>query len=172
MSKQHLFFPLLLIVLLSGCGYQLRGTDGGMAMPQISPLYINGLALADPFTQVLRNNLRGAEVELTDNPAEARQTLYVFNHLRDKRVHSIGSRGKVLEYELIEQLSFRLGSPPDRLEREQAQQLRVSRVYTNPETETLGRQYEESELRRDMHQQLASRLLRQMAHQVKAAQGQ
>ncbi|MBF0256139.1 MAG: hypothetical protein HQL47_06710 [Gammaproteobacteria bacterium] len=172
MSKQHLFHSVLLMLLLSGCGYQLRGAGGSMAMPQISPLYINGLALADPFTQVLRNNLRGAEVEVTDNPAAAKQTLYVFNHLRDKRVHSVGSRGKVLEYELIESLSFRLGSPPDRFDQTKAEVLSVRRIYTNPETETLGRQYEEAELRRDMYQQLASRLMRQMAHQVKAVQAQ
>lgn len=160
------FIFSLLALTLVGCGYQLRGAGGSMNMPEISPLFISGLAFADPFTQTLRSNLRGAEVELVENPAEAKQTLYIFNHSRDKRVHSVGSRGKVLEYELIESLSFKLGGQPDQFERERAQPLTVRRVYTNPETETLGRQYEEAELRRDMQQQLATRLMRQMAHQV------
>jgi LPS-assembly lipoprotein len=159
---------LLLMLILAGCGYQLRGAGGSMAMPQISPLYISGLAFADPFSQTLRNNLAGAEVVLVDSAVGAKETLYIFNHVRDKRVHSVGSRGKVLEYELTESLSFSLGRMPDRFAREKAEVLSVRRIYTNPETETLGRQYEEAELRKDMYQQLASRLMRQMAHQVAA----
>lgn len=158
---------LAFVLLLAGCGFQLRGADGSMSLASLSPLYISGLSPADPFSQVLRSNLRGADAQLVEDPASARERLVIFNHKRDKKVHSVGSRGRVLEYELTESLSFALGAMPDRFGQERAEVLSVSRVYTNPETETLGRQYEETELRRDMYQQLATKLLRRMAARAK-----
>jgi LPS-assembly lipoprotein len=157
---------VLLLVSLAGCGFQLRGADGALSLEGISPLFISGLAIADPFTQVLRSNLRGSDVALVEQASAAKETLSVFNHKREKKVHSIGARGRVLEYALTERLSFSLGGMPGRFEQESAEVLSVRRVYTNPETETLGRQYEENQLRRDMYQELATKLIRRMASKV------
>lgn len=156
-------FVLLLALSLSACGFQLRGAGGSMSLASLSPLFIRGLSTADPFYQVLRSNLRGADAEIVQDRAAARETLIIYNHKRDKKIHSVGARGRVLEYELIESLSFTLGSMPSRFERERAKVLSVRRIYTNPETETLGRQYEETELRRDMYQQLSTQLLRRIS---------
>lgn len=160
--------PLLVLLgLLSGCGFQLRGTDASYSLGHLSPLYISGLGPTDVLFIMLRGQLAGSGVKITDKVSEANEQLFIYDRRVDKKTHSVTGRGKVLEYELIESLSFHLGGPPDILARQEAKPVTVRRVYVNPETETLARQAEEVELRRDMQQQLAGLLLQRLAAQAR-----
>lgn len=153
----------LLSGLLAGCGFQLRGTDASYALDQLSPLYISGIGLGDPLFMMLKGQLTGSGVQIVDNPAQAREQLHIYNRRMEKKTHSVTGRGKVREYELIESLSFNLGGTPDAMAQVQNKPVSVRRVYVNPETETLARQVEETDLRRDMQQQLTGMLLQRLA---------
>lgn len=167
-NRFHLILPLLFLFgLLSGCGFQLRGTDGSYALDQLSPLYVSGVGAGDPLYTMLRGQLTGSGVKLVDNPNQAKEQLHIYNRSQEKKTHSVTGRGKVREYELIESLSFNLGGTPDSMEREQNKPISVRRVYVNPETEVMARQTEEGDLRRDMQQQLVGMLLQRMAAQTR-----
>lgn len=178
-SRLPFIAPLALFLvfgLLTGCGFQLRGMDTSYAIEHLSPLYISGLGVGDPLYSMLRGQLAGSGVKLVDNPTQAREVLHIYDRSQEKRTHSVTGRGKVREYELLETLSFNLGGSPDSTERLQNKPISVRRVYVNPETETMARQMEETDLRRDMQQQLVGMLLQRLAAQTRsrsrAAQGQ
>ncbi|MBU0501152.1 MAG: hypothetical protein KJ558_03815 [Gammaproteobacteria bacterium] len=161
-------FTLVLALSLSACeGFHLRGYGGGASLAAISPLYISGLDETDELYRILRAYLPQYGVTLVDKREAAKQELTIFDRQSNKKVHSVTGRGKVLEYELTEGFAYHLGSTPDAVERDSANRLSVSRVYTNPETEVLGRRNEETLIWRDMRQQLASRLVRLLSVQAK-----
>ncbi|OGT90885.1 MAG: hypothetical protein A2514_07055 [Gammaproteobacteria bacterium RIFOXYD12_FULL_61_37] len=158
-------FTLALALFLSACeGFHLRGTAGDVSLEGINPLYITGLSETDEFYRILRDYLTHYGVSVTDRKEGAAKQLSIFDRQSEKKVHSVGGRGKVLEYELIEGFAYHLGSSvPGQIEQEGANRLSVNRVYTNPETEVLGRANEETQIWRDMRQQLASRLIRMLS---------
>jgi outer membrane lipopolysaccharide assembly protein LptE/RlpB len=169
-SKVPLRFilPLFLVFsLVAGCGFQLRGTDANYSLEHLSPLYISGLGQTDPLFIMLRGQLAGSGVQVVANPAQAKELLHIYGRTAEKKTHSVTGRGKTLEYELTESLSFNLGGPPDAMAQAQNKPVTVRRVYVNPETETLARQTEETDLRRDMQQQLVGMLLQRLAAQAR-----
>lgn len=167
--SMKLSLPLLVLLgLLTGCGFQLRGTGANYSLEHLSPLYIVGLGSTDPLYIMIRGQLVGSGVRITTNPAEAKEQLYIYGRGVDKKTHSVTGRGKVLEYELIESLSFNLGGPPDAMAQVRNKPIQVRRVYVNPERETLARQAEEIDLRRDMQTQLAGQLMQRLAAQSRA----
>lgn len=158
---------LMLVLLLGACGYQLRGTGPEADLAAISPLYISGLGPTNPLYRVLRDYLRGANVEVLEEAAGAKETLTIFDYKQERKIYSVGSRGRVLEYELILSVAFRLGRELQVDPADPSRRVSVRRVYANPETETLGRQYEEAALWRDMQQQLGGLLMRRITAKVK-----
>jgi LPS-assembly lipoprotein len=158
---------LLAMLLLGACGFQLRGTGSDADLTSISPLHVSGLGPTVPFYRMLRDYLRGANVEIAEEAKGAAETLTLFDFKRDRKIYSVGSRGRVLEYELIESVAFRLGRELQVDPADPARRVTVRRIYANPETETLGRQYEEATLWRDMEQQLAGLLMRRITAKVK-----
>ncbi len=133
----------------------------------LSPLYLQGLSVSDDFSRVLRKRLTDAHIQLAPSRAEAAQVLYFFDRNQSKRVHSINARGKKLEYELEESVSFSLTKPQDKFDRTQAPKIVIRRVQTNPDTQTLAREIEERELRKGMLREMADRLLRRLAAQAR-----
>jgi outer membrane lipopolysaccharide assembly protein LptE/RlpB len=158
---------LFLLVLLAGCGFQPRGVAERADLSALSPLYVQGLPLSDNFSRVLRKRLTDAQVRLASTRGEATQVLHLFGRDQSKRVQSIDARGKSLEYELTEAVSFSLGETRDDFDKTQAPRITIRRAQTNPQTETLARQIEERELRRQMQREMADRLLRRLAAQAR-----
>jgi LPS-assembly lipoprotein len=156
---------LLVLALLQGCGWHLRG-DLDLP-PSISPLFIQGVARYDALRMELGRSLAGSGVEVAEQQNKAGAVLRILNHTSNKRVLSvIGSTGKVAEYELQEALEFDMVDargqelfPPQRVE--------VLRSYTNREDEVLGKRREEETLRKEMRRDLASRMLNHMQANLK-----
>ena len=153
-------------LLLSACGgFHLRGSGPDVSLAAISPLRLLGLPQTAGLYPALREELRAADVALTEFQESAAATLALSGHRIDKRIHSVDDKGKVLEYELIEEFSYTLtGNTTARGERRGHGTLRARRVYTNPETtEVLGRRNEEETLRKEMRRELAQNLIRRLS---------
>ncbi len=156
---------LLVLALLQGCGWHLRG-DLDLP-PSISPLFIQGLARYDALRMELDRSLAGSGVELTEQRNKAGAVLRILNHSSNKRVLSvIGTTGKVAEYELQESLEFDMVDARGQ-ELFPRQQAEVLRTYTNREDEVLGKRREEQELRKDMRRDLVARVLNHMQANLK-----
>ncbi len=92
-----------LALLLAGCGYHLRGTQGVTAA--LPPLHLGG-DRSIPLYEILRRAL-----EETGTPLVARESaqlvLVLLGEQRDRRVLSVAATGtEVQEYELIYSATF------------------------------------------------------------------
>ncbi len=161
---QHLALGILILSLLQGCGFHLRGSAD--LPPSISPLYIEGLGAYDPLRKVLRQTLADSNVQITDNRAQARTILRLRNQEHERRVLSVDGQGKVVEYELHHALDFDLiGADGNTLAEEQT--VGTQRAYINTETEVLGKAEEELDVQEDMRVDLASRIVSRLQSQLR-----
>lgn len=164
----RLIAVVVILLSLTACsGFTLRGTGGGTAsLERISPLYLTGLAKTDGLYRAIREQMRAANVVLTEDQASAAETLNISGRGFNKKVNSVGSRGKVLEYELLESFRYSLGRKAAVGDGKRSGAITARRIYTNPETQVLGRQHEEAALRRDMWQELANMLIMRLSRQL------
>ena len=91
-----LFTLLFSLALLSACGFHLRGsvTEG----VQLPPTYLTGTA--GPLLQEVRYYLVVSKVPVVKNQKEAQLVIDLISEDVQRRVLSVGSTGKVEEYEV------------------------------------------------------------------------
>ncbi len=158
-----LALALVLATMCSACGFQLRG-QATQLVNLGGPLQLAGLAIQDPLYTELRQALRVAGAEAGSEPGGA-AVLRISGRQSTRRVLSVDTRNKALEYELEESFLFSVHGA-DGSERVPEQRLRALRVIFNPEDEVLGRNREEDLLRGDMRRDLANRLVERLAAQL------
>jgi LPS-assembly lipoprotein len=100
-----MLLPLLLAVL-SGCGFHLRGAY--QLPPQLSPLYIDKDSMSYPLYQELRAAMKASGMELTTDVAQAASELRITRESRSRAVQSLDSSGRAREYDLKYELGFSL----------------------------------------------------------------
>ncbi|MCF6353861.1 MAG: LPS assembly lipoprotein LptE [Candidatus Polarisedimenticolaceae bacterium] len=166
-KKSRLFIAVLvvsLLTLLQGCGFQLRGA--AELPPSISPLYLQGMGEHDPLRRDLRQVFEGANIQLTSDQSKASSTLHITKQEQDRRVLSVDSRGKVVEYEIHQALEFEL-LDADGVSLMERQSVGSQRAYENPETGILGKDQEEKLLRRDLRLDLVRRIAYRIQEQFR-----
>ena len=144
---------MLVIALLSGCGYQLRGSA---SLPEVmSVTYIEGLrpysALVDDFAYALRT--RNASV--TQDSAAASAVLKITGNTTEKLVVSVDTSGNVLEYEIRQTIRFSV-SGPDRRELLPEQSITLSRDFLFTSSDVLAKEREEKLVRRTLQENLVN----------------
>ncbi|MCG8428438.1 MAG: LPS assembly lipoprotein LptE [Chromatiales bacterium] len=156
---------LIITLLLSGCGFQLRGASDLPA--SISPVHIQGVAPNSPIGRELRQLLLDSQVAVSADFKQAASVLRLSDYRSHRRVLSVDNNGKVAEYELHESVRFELIEKQSGKQRLTPQAIGVTRAYINTEEEVLGKQQEEAFLRQDMQRDLAYRLIRRLQAQLK-----
>lgn len=157
----RLALSLLLLALLTGCGFQLRGQVMQLSGLQ-QPLLVAGVTPDSPLGRELRDQLLQAGTQLTEDAAQAGATLRITHVHSGDRILGLDSRNRATEYELVESLRFRL-LERQAGERMSEQQLRVTRTLFLPQTRVLAGQAEAETLREDMRRELVNRLIRRLA---------
>lgn len=153
---------LLVAVLLGldGCGFHPRGQE--MAPPtQLSPVWVSGLASHHPFYRELTHQLQVSGTKLATDEQSASTLLKIHNQKTDRRVLSVNARNNTVEYEIVESLEYSIQYPVDTAAEHQF--LSAHRILFNPGIQILGRDREETLLRKDMYKQLARLLINQLA---------
>jgi len=148
--------PALLLLLLSGCGFALRGSADLPAALQT--MIVAGEEENGELLQEVRRALRNSGVTIVE--ADSPYLLRIGRESSGERVVSVNSNARAGEYELEMNLPFQLlqgGTAvlgPDTIS--------LSRVYlTDPENAVAKEEEAElirSELRRELAQQLLRRL--------------
>ena len=150
---------LLTVVLLSACGFHLRGQAN---MP-FKALYLNAENPNTPFITDLRNSLEANQVQLVNTAESAEMTLNIVAEISDKQILSLGGGVRVNEFRLIYRVSLRA------YDREQhdwisAEDMELRRDYSYDDTKLLAKEAEEhllvQSMRSDMVQQIVRRLSR------------
>jgi LPS-assembly lipoprotein len=142
-----------LVAGLAGCGFQLRGSA---ALPaEMAVTYIQGASpygsLVDDFSAALR--VRNASV--TRQRSEATAVLRIHDSKVERRVLSVSSAGRVLEYELRQTLNFSVATAAGQMLLE-ARPVTLSRDYIYSNTDILGKEREDLEVRKTLQRNLVN----------------
>jgi len=151
-----------LALLLTGCGFQLRGQQS--ALKQLpDPVLVAGIQPYRALHREITSALQLAGATTTTEAANA-LVLRIDDHRSERRLLSVGRRNKAVEFELEESFVFSLRTA-DRKKLIPPQRLRSLRIHLNPEVEELGRNNEADLLRTDMRRDLAQRLVERLSAQ-------
>lgn len=153
---QYLVFALLLSLVLSSCGFTLRGTASLQKYPA---LYLQGDVHSELLTQLGAQLVRN-QVTLLDSPdASAPVFVFVDDSLKRRNL-SLFTNGQVAEYELIYTLNYQLILPgqdpvPYRIE--------LNRDYQDDPNRALAKSRELDLLLTELRSQAVSRVIRQLS---------
>ncbi|HEX5127773.1 MAG TPA: LPS assembly lipoprotein LptE [Rhodocyclaceae bacterium] len=163
-TSQHFSLALrscvvaLLVCLLAGCGFQLRGQR---ALPFHS-IYL-GMSPYDDLAVAIKRELRANnDTQVTDTLQEAQVNMVVLVNSKEKAILSLNSQGTVREYQLRQHFAFRLVDKAG-LEVMPYNEINVSRDISFNDSQILAKEQEESLLYRDMQNDLVQQLMRRLS---------
>src|SRR4030067_5116 len=150
---------LLTSLLLTACGFHLRGHSG---MP-FDTLYLDAANPGTPFIADLRRNLEANKVKLVNTAEQADVVLNIVSEIPEKQILTLGGSGRVNEFQLRYRVSLRAYA----LEGQDwipAEEIMLRRDYIYDDTKILAKEAEETllyqSMRSDMVQQIMRRLSR------------
>ncbi|MDN2696135.1 LPS assembly lipoprotein LptE [Janthinobacterium sp. SUN073] len=153
-----------LTVLLSACGFHLRGSNGSFMLP-FATMYI-GLPETSPLAIGLKRYIRAigsTEVVSTKDGADAvLEVLSDPERNRTKTILSLNKNGRVQEYQLGYSINFRV---VDKAGNQLLAPTTISlvRPITFDESQVLAKESEEAALYRDMRNDLVQQIMRRLA---------
>ncbi len=156
MNKNGLFL-LAIVLILSGCGFHLRGSSD-VALG-VSSVYIETQGASSLKAEVARQ-LQNAGVAVSTRPVDAGLRLMLSDEQYDRRVLSVDpNTGKVREYEvgLKAKVSARDTRGNDVLKDQEVSQIRD---FIFDENAVLGTYQEEAVLRKELTRDTAAQVLR------------
>ena len=148
----------LLIIVLTGCGFHLRGALPTLTMD--NPIYIAGVDKNSDLYRELARQLRGAKSVVTETRSLAKSVLTISEYHSRERQLTLNSSNQAVEYELEESFNFSVQTSNTTVE---SRPLKVTRVLGRTESETLAREREEREMRVNMRHDLVNQLMYQLA---------
>ena len=156
-AKAFGFLLMAFSLLLSGCGFHLRGSEATKL--QLPPIVIAGKPSA--IQNDLRRVLEKAGMPVVETAAENGLVLKILSEDSTRRVLSVGSTGKVEEYELYYAVGFAVEDthgavllPP--------QTVSQTRSYGFSETDVLAKDAEQMALMSEMRRETAQQILRRL----------
>lgn len=144
-------------LLLSGCGFHLRGE----AKLPFDTLYVQAAPTSLFATKLRRAVSAGSQTKVTDDPKAAEVTLQILSELPQKQILSFSTAGRVSEFRLIYRVSYRLTDSKG-IEYIPATEILLQRDFAFNDTEVLSKESEEALLYRDMETDAAQQLLRRL----------
>ena len=153
-----------LTVLLSACGFHLRGSNGSFMLP-FATMYI-GLPETSPLAIGLKRYIRAiGSTEVVDTKDGADAVLEVLTdpeRNRTKTILSLNKNGRVQEYQLGYSINFRV---VDKAGNQLLAPTTISlvRPITFDESQVLAKESEEAALYRDMRNDLVQQIMRRLA---------
>jgi LPS-assembly lipoprotein len=148
----------LLIVVLTGCGFHLRGAQ---PLP-FESLYV-GAPASSQLGAALRRSIRaGSGTRIVDVPQDAQAVLAVVGENREKVILSLDTAGRVREFQLRYRFVFRVHDQKGRDLVPQTEIL-LTRDFTFNDSVLLAKEQEEALLYADMQNDLVQQIVRRLA---------
>ena len=146
-----------LLLLLSGCGFQLRGTANVPFDTVYVPGASGGIAL-----DLKRNIQAGTRAKVVENPKDAQAILQFLQEARTKIILSLSGTGRVREYRLVYRVQFRVhdGKGGDYVS---PTTVELTRDITFNDSDVLAKEAEEGLLVRDMQSDMVQQIMRRLA---------
>ncbi len=148
----------LSLSLISGCGWQLRGTD---SLPDnLQSLHFHAKDPDSELAPALRRTFKNYQIALSDK-AEGQYSLILQKESQDKRVVSLSIDALANEYELSMSARFRIMDPEGKLLLKSTD-AKVLRSFDHDPSDALSKSEEEQLLRQEMRSDLISQIIRQL----------
>lgn len=147
---------LLLVTLITGCGFQLRGTEN--KPDYLDNIYVAGQGEYSNFMRALKNRLITQGIAVTENTQLADLTLTITNSNRERRAFTITRSDRVDEYQLISTVTFKVTTPggsevlPER-------SIVVERIYLYNRDQVIGTEYEQDMYEKEMDQEVINQII-------------
>ena len=153
----------LLVLLLAGCGFQLRGVADVPFESLYVPNATSGIAL-----DLKRNIQAGTRVKVLDDAKGAEAVMHFTEETRQKEILSLTGTGRVREFQLRYRVGFRVS---DNKGGDFVPQntIILTRDITFNDTEILAKEQEEQLLFRDMQTDMVQQIMRRLATAKPAA---
>jgi len=163
MLKNRRLFCALLVstVVLSACGFKLRGSVLGETLP-FKSMYMNFPGNSPLAIELRRNIVGSGELKLTDKPEDAEAILDVTNETREKVIQSLNSQGRVRQFGLYYRVTIRVTNQ-EKAELLSPTTITLKRDITYNEDIILAKEAEENMLYKDMQSDLVQQILRRIA---------
>ena len=152
-------FIVLLAAIIAGCGFKLRGSSANLPYKS---MYIALPETADARIWLQRYIRSSGATEIVYNAKDAEA---VFQQVQDSRVKTIltvNTQGRVTEYRLLLNYSFRVVDAKGR-ELVSANEISLSRDITYSDSDVLAKDLEEGLLWRDMNNDLVNQIIRRLS---------
>jgi len=153
-------FVALLLVVIAGCGFHLRGSADLAA--SLKTMYIQGVDIQQDFGLALKRALMSNGVTVLTDYQQGSAVLTVLEHKTERRVLSVGADAKVSEYGLHSRVRFKVSDDQGQLVLDE-QLVEAQRDYQFNQDQVLASGNEELALRDQLNQQLAQSVLRRLS---------
>ena len=153
----RILFVAILSLLLGACGFHLRGN---VTLP-FETLYVEGDANSPFVSQLKRAILSGSNTQLVNSPNEAQAVLQVLGETRQKVILSLSGGGRVREFQLNYNVSYRLLNGKNKALVQQGD-IALKRDLSYNDTQLLAKESEEALLYRDMQSDAVLQTMRRM----------
>lgn len=155
----HTAAILAVPLLLSACGFGLRGLTAPLQPMPFASLYLEGNSGA--VNNVRHLLVRDGQVKLVDKPAEAEAVLSVDGEDYHKDILTINRGGKINQYQLSYRIAAHVTKKGAPFGAPLVVQVRRSFTYSD---QVLGKDQEETFLKNDMVRDAAEQLARRLAY--------
>lgn len=154
---------LLLSLVLSGCGFELRGQGEGSSRLAGQTIALVSEAPGSELSNLLQSRLRLRGVTLT-NPSEANLVIYLAVEQFEQRDLSLTARARAAELELVLDVRFSLQANNTWLINDE--KLTVVDQMLNDPLNIVGKREELRLIREEMRASLADRVIRRIDYRL------
>lgn len=157
-SVSRIFALLLAALLLTACGFHLRGRAG---MP-FDTLYLDAANPNTPFIADLRRSLESSKVKLVGAADQADVVLNIVYEISEKQILTLGGSGRVNEF----RLSYRVSLRAYDLKQQDwipAEEIALRRDYSFDDTKILAKEAEENLLYQSMSSDMVQQIVRRLS---------
>ncbi len=148
----------LVLAVLAGCGFQLRGT----ATLPFETLYMPPSSSPGIALDLRRNITSGTRTAVIDDPKKAEAVLEVSLEQREKVILSLSGTGRVREFQLRYRVGFRVHDGKGG-EFVPASTIVLTRDVTFNDSDVLAKESEEQLLYRDMQSDMVQQIMRRLS---------
>lgn len=158
--KRNYYLPLLLALLLSACGFHLRGVID-------IPKWLNNVAVISKdgnkdLVSKLKTQLEGYKIDVNPDPALAKYWLIINRSTINQQIVSIGASTNPRQYQLIMTTEFMLQTPKGQIIKAPSL-VSVTRQLTVNNDRILGSNQEQAILIGEMNQDTVVQIINKIS---------
>lgn len=142
-------FLLSLLLLLTSCGFQMRGAYQLPVAMQTTYVDASAIAKNSGLSRVLIRRLKASDIKIAESESDNIAVLTLSKEQKTKRIVSVDSRGRAREYTLTYKISFNVKAMNAEFEMID-QEIRIERDFVFDTEDVLGNSREESRLYEEM----------------------